>query len=98
MIGKSKKIESLSGIILGTTDSYLHVQLNSTVKPVFSDHIKQELFWRFRQMFAYCCMKVVCTTLIQQLATTCLKTQNMYGFIWSLNTGLTVHSDNHWPS
>ena len=46
MIGKSKKIESLSGIILGTTDSYL--QLNITVKPVFSDHIKQELFLAFQ--------------------------------------------------
>ena len=46
MIGKSKKMESLSGIILGTTDSYL--QLNSTVKPVFSDHIKQELFKAFQ--------------------------------------------------
>ena len=46
MIGKSKKIESHSGIILGTTDSYL--QLNSTVKPVFSDHIKRELFLAFQ--------------------------------------------------
>ena len=46
MIGKSKKIESLLGIILGTIDSYL--QLNSTVKPVFSDHIKRELFLAFQ--------------------------------------------------
>ena len=39
-------IESLSGIILGTTDSYL--QLNSTVKPMFSDHIKRELLLAFQ--------------------------------------------------
>ena len=41
-------------------------------KPVFSDHIKQDLFWLFRQVVAYCCMKVVqkapvfCATLFQQ--------------------------------
>ena len=39
------------------------------VRPVLSDHIKQDIFWLFRQMVAYCCMKVVqkafCATLIQ---------------------------------
>ena len=32
---------------------------NITVKPVLSDHIKQDIFWLFRQVVAYCCMKVV---------------------------------------
>ena len=30
-----------------------------TVKPVFSDHIKQDIFLIFRQVVAYCYMKVV---------------------------------------
>ena len=25
------------------------------VKPVLSDHIKQDIFWVFRQVVAYCC-------------------------------------------
>ena len=29
------------------------------VKPVLSDHAKQDIFWLFRQVDAYCCMKVV---------------------------------------
>ena len=31
----------------------------NTVKPVLSDHIKQDIFWLFRQVVAYCCMKIV---------------------------------------
>ena len=30
-----------------------------TVRPVLSDHIKQDIFWLFRQVVAYCCMIVV---------------------------------------
>ena len=31
---------------------------SNTVKPVLSD-IKQDIFWLFRQVVAYCCIKVV---------------------------------------
>ena len=31
----------------------------NTVKPVLRDHVKQDTFWLFRQVVAYCCMKVV---------------------------------------
>ena len=48
------------------------------VKPVLIDHIKQNIFLLFRQVVAYCCIKVVqnagafCATSIQQLAAICL--------------------------
>ena len=46
-------------------------EISHTVKPVLSNHIKQDIyFWLFRQVVAYCCMKVVQkalgTTFIQQ--------------------------------
>ena len=30
---------------------------SSTVTPVFNDHIKQDTFWLFRQVVAYCCVR-----------------------------------------
>ena len=35
------------------------LDIDYTVKPVLSDHIKQDIFWLLGQVVAYCCMKVV---------------------------------------
>ena len=32
----------------------LYTLYNTTVIPVLSDHIKQDIFWLFRQVVAYC--------------------------------------------
>ena len=36
-----------------------HQRLKNTANPMFSDHIKQYIFLVFRQVVAYCFMKVV---------------------------------------
>ena len=33
--------------------------VNNTARPVFSDHKNKPYVWLFRQVVAYCCMKVV---------------------------------------
>ena len=39
---------------LSTLKDYLFFCTANTVKPVLSDHIKQDIFWHFRQVVAYC--------------------------------------------
>ena len=47
---------------------FYHTHYGNTVKPLLIDHIKQDIFWLFRQLVAYCCIKKVhfCATFIQQ--------------------------------
>ena len=42
---------------VGYSHPYQVVKTCNAVKPVFSDHIKQDIFWLFRQVVANCCMK-----------------------------------------
>ena len=50
---RSVPMDPKDGIILS------HSLESSTVKPLLSGHIKQDTFWLFKPLVAYCCMKVV---------------------------------------
>ena len=49
-------LASLKGCSAGAL--YYEWLIRPTVKPVSSDHKNKTYFWLFRQVVAYCCMKV----------------------------------------